>query len=155
LVGLCLVGGILYGPTNYDAISYRIPRTLDWLDAHHWHWIHVRDARLNTRPCGFEWLMAPFFVFLRTDRLLFLINFISFLLLPRLLFQLLMLMGVRRRVAWNWMWLAPSGYCFVLQAPSVSNDTFAAVYALAAMVFALRAWQEGVGCRVSGVEGGP
>jgi hypothetical protein len=37
------------------------------------------------------------------------------------------------------MWLAPSGYCFVLQAASISNDTFAAIYALAAMVFALRA----------------
>jgi hypothetical protein len=136
---LSFLGGALYGPTNYDALSYRVPRTLHWLADGHWSWIHVHDQRLNTRSTGFEWLMAPLFLFLRTDRLLFLINWISFLLLPGLVFQWLTAMGVRRRVAWNWMWLAPSGYCFVLQAASISNDTFAAVYALAAMVFALRA----------------
>jgi hypothetical protein len=136
---LSFLGGALYGPTNYDALSYRVPRTLHWLADGHWSWIHVHDQRLNTRSTGFEWLMAPMLLFLRTDRLLFLINLISFLLLPGLVFQWLSAMGVRRRVAWNWMWLAPSGYCFVLQAASISNDTFAAIYALGAMVFALRA----------------
>jgi hypothetical protein len=140
---LSFLGGALYGPTNYDALSYRIPRTLQWLADGHWSWIHVNDARLNTRPAGFEWLMAPQLLFLRTDRLLFLINFVSFLLLPGLVFQWFTAMGIRRRVAWNWMWLAPSGYCFVLQAASIGNDAFAAVYALGAMVFALRAKRKG------------
>ncbi len=136
---LSFLGGALYGPTNYDGLSYRVPRTLQWLADGHWSWVHVHDPRLNTRSTGFEWLMAPQLLFFRTERLLFLINFVSFLLLPGLVFQWLTAMSVRRRVAWNWMWLAPSGYCFVLQAASIGNDTFAAVYALAAMVFALRA----------------
>jgi hypothetical protein len=136
---LSFLGGALYAPTNYDALSYRLPRTLLWLADGHWGWLAANDPRLNTRSTGFEWLMAPMLLFLRSDRLLFLINWISFLLLPGLVFQWLTAMGVRRRVAWNWMWLAPSGYCFVLQAASISNDTFAAIYALGAMVFALRA----------------
>jgi hypothetical protein len=44
-------------------------------------------------------------------------------------------------VAWFWMWLLPTGYNFLLQAGSIGNDTFPAVYALAAVDFALRAWK--------------
>lgn len=143
LATLSFLGGILYGPTNYDGLSYRVPRVLQWLTDGHWSWIHVHDQRLNSRPAGFEWLMSPILLFFRTDRPLFLINFVSFLLLPGLVFQWLCAVGVRRSVAWNWMWLAPTGYCFVLQAASIGNDAFASVYALAAMVFALRAKRNG------------
>jgi hypothetical protein len=139
LAGLALVGGMLYAPNNYDGLSYRLPRVLHWLTEGRWHWIHTHDARLNTRACGFEWLTVPLLLFFHTDRLLFLINFVSYLLLPGLVFQLLSGLGVRRRVAWHWMWIVPSGYCFVLQAGSISNDAFATIYGLAAMVFALRA----------------
>jgi hypothetical protein len=38
------------------------------------------------------------------------------------------------------MWLLPTGYNFLLQAGSIANDTFPAVYALAAIDFAARAW---------------
>jgi hypothetical protein len=37
------------------------------------------------------------------------------------------------------MWLLPSGWCFIMQAGSTINDSFAAVYTLAALDFALRA----------------
>jgi hypothetical protein len=37
------------------------------------------------------------------------------------------------------MWLVPTGYCFVLQAGSIANDLFGAVFALAALDYALRA----------------
>ena len=43
------------------------------------------------------------------------------------------------RAAWHWMWLMPTGYCFLLQAGSIGNDLFGAVFALAALDFALRA----------------
>src|ERR1019366_6010247 len=51
--------------------------------------------------------------------------------------------GVRPRVAWHWMWLLQTGYCYLLQAGSISNDLFSAVYALAAVDFALRASKSG------------
>ena len=93
----------------------------------------------TTVRCGIEWVSAPFLALLKTDRPLFLINIVSFLLLPGLVFSVFTRLGVRRRVAWHWMWIAPTGYCFLLQAGSIGNDLFGAPFALAAVDFALRA----------------
>jgi hypothetical protein len=136
---MIFLGGAIYAPSNYDGLTYRLPRVLHWLAADQWHWIHTSFPRVNTRACGMEWLSAPIIALFRSDRPLFLINFISFLFLPGLLFSLLIRLGIRRRVAWYWMWIFPTGYCFVLQAGSIGNDSFAAPYALAAIDFALRA----------------
>jgi hypothetical protein len=135
---MIFLGGALYAPNNHDALAYRLPRVLHWLAADKWHWIHTDYSRVNNRACSFEWLSAPVIALFRSDRLLFLINLISFLFLPGLLFSLLTRLGIRRRVAWHWIWIFPTGYCFVLQAGSISNDSFAAPYALAAIDFALR-----------------
>jgi hypothetical protein len=139
LAALVLLGGILYAPTNYDALAYRLPRVLNWLAAGQWHWIHTSFDRLNNRSCGIEWVSAPVIALLKSTRPLFLINFISFLLLPGLVFSVFTRLGVRPRVAWHWMWLVPTGYGFLLQAGSIGNDLFGAVFALAAADFALRA----------------
>jgi hypothetical protein len=138
---LILLGGILYAPNNYDALSYRIPRVLNWLAENRWHWIHTQDGRMNTRITGSEWLMAPFLALTKTDRAVFLINFACFILLPGLVFSTFSRLGVNRRVAWNWMWLAPSGYTFILGAGGNANDILGVLYAIAGMHFALRAAQ--------------
>ena len=138
---LVLLGGVLYPPTTHTAMTYRTPRVLHWLAEGHWHWIHTSNYRMNDRCCGFEWLTAPVLLFAKTDRFLFLLNFIPFLLLPGLTFSVLTRLGVRPRVAWHWMWLLPTGYCFLLQAGSLANDAFPAIYALAAVDFGLRAWE--------------
>ncbi len=139
LAAMAFLGGVLYAPSNYDALTYRVPRVLNWLAEGQWHWIHTIFARMNTRSCGFEWVSAPLIVLFKTDRLLFLINVISFLLLPGLVFSVFTRLGVRRRVAWHWMWIVPTGYGFLLQAGSLGNDLFGATFALAAVDFALRA----------------
>jgi hypothetical protein len=139
LAAMTFLGGVIYAPTNYDALAYRLPRVLHWLQADQWHWIHSFFDRVNNRSCGIEWVSAPFLALLKTDRPLFLINLVSFLLLPGLVFSVFTRLGVRRCVAWHWMWIAPTGYCFVLQAGSIGNDLFGAVFALAAVNFALRA----------------
>ncbi|HEY1790484.1 MAG TPA: hypothetical protein VGJ73_20220, partial [Verrucomicrobiae bacterium] len=136
---MAFVGGAIYAPTNYDGLAYRLPRVLHWLAAGQWQWIHTDFPRLNNRGCGIEWVSAPLIAILKTDRFLFLINFIPFLFLPGLTFGVLSRLGVRRRVAWHWMWIAPTGYCFLLQAASIGNDAFGAPFALAAILFALRA----------------
>ena len=135
-----LVSGLLYAPNNHTGLTYRTPRVLNWLAEEHWFWIHTANYRMNNRACGFEWLTAPVLLFTRSDRSLFLINFIPFLLMPGLIFSLFTRLGVHRRVAWNWMWLLPLGYTFILQAGSIANDCFPTVYALAAVDFACRAW---------------
>jgi len=122
-------------------MTYHIPRVLHWLAARRWHWIHTSVVRMNYSGCDFEWLSAPFLLFMKSDRALFLLNFTPFLLLPGLIFSVFTRLGVRARVAWQWMWLFPTGYIFLLQAGSVGNDAFSAVYALAAMDFGCRAWE--------------
>ena len=139
LACLVFLGGMLYAPSNYDATTYRLPRVLSWLAEGHWFWIHTATVRMNDRSCGWEWIMAPVLLFTRSTRALFLINFIPFLLLPGLIFSMFTRLGIRGRVAAAWMWLVPTGYAFLLQAGGVGNDAFAAVYALAAIDFALRA----------------
>jgi hypothetical protein len=88
---------------------------------------------------SFEWIAAPLLILFKTDRLIFLINVISYALLPGIIYSVLVELRIRRRVAWYWMWILPSAYCFVLQAGSISNDMFATVYFLASAAFALRA----------------
>ncbi len=139
LAALVFLGGALYPPSNYDALTYRLPRVLHWLADGQWHWLHTGNQRMNGRSCGFEWLMVPILAATRSDRALFLINFLPFLLLPGLVFSVFTRLGVSARVAWPWMWLLPTGYNFLLQAGSIGNDACAAVYALAAVDFALRA----------------
>jgi hypothetical protein len=139
LAALAFLGGALHPPSNYDALAYRLPRILHWLAKGGFHWIHTDFQRLNVRAAGFEWVATPFILFTKSDRLLFLINIVSFLLLPGLVYSLFTRLGVRQRAAWYWMWLLPSAYCFVLQAGSIANDLFGAVFALAAVNFALRA----------------
>ena len=138
-----LVGGALYVPNNGDSDAYRIPRVLHWLGRDQWHWIHTFDFRMNAAACGWEWLSAPLILFTRTDRFLFLINWLSYLMLPGLIFSVFTRLRVRPRVAWWWAWLLSSGWCYAMQAGSVGNDSFAVIYALAAVDLALRAKARG------------
>ena len=139
VAALALAGGLLHAPVNYDALAYRTPRVLHWLAEGQWHWIHTDFQRVNTRGCGIEWITAPLLLFTGTDRLFFLINAISFLLLPGLCYSVLTGLGVRKKVAWHWMWVFPTGYCYLLQAGSIGNDLFGAMLTMAAVDFALRA----------------
>lgn len=140
LAALALLGGILYPPTNHTGLSYRVPRVLNWLDAGQWHWIYAPNIRMNTRTCGIEWLSAPLLLLFKSDRFLFLLNFIPYLIVPGLLFSMLRRLGVAARVAWQWMWIFPTGYVLLLQAGSIGNDAFPVIYAIAAIDFAARAW---------------
>src|ERR1019366_273063 len=139
IAAMSLLAGALYPALNCDGNAYRLPRVMHWLWAGQWHWMRTFDARMNIAACGMEWLSAPLILFSHSDRLLFLINWISYLLLPGLIFSVFTRLQVRPRVAWWWSWLLASGWCFVLQAGSAANDSFAAIYILAAVDLALRA----------------
>ena len=142
-VALALTGGLLHSPSNYDALCYRVPRMLHWLSAGQCHWIGSFDTRRDFSSHGFEWLMMPWFGTFGTFRFTFLINVISYLLMPGLVFSVFSSLGVRRSVAATWMWILPCGSCFVMEAGSIGNDFIATIYVLAAMVFALKARESG------------
>jgi len=136
---LAAVGGALHAPNNYDALTYRFPRVLHWWAASGWHWVFAPSVRTNVSGTGFEWLMMPVFMVTHSDRFFFLINIVSYLLLPSLVFLVFVAAGFPRRVAWFWMWLLPAALCYAMQAGSISNDTIAVVYFLSAIGFALQA----------------
>ena len=142
-VALTFIGGLLYAPNNYDALAYRVPRTLHWLAEGQWHWIHTNFYRMNTRAEGCEWTMAPLLLFAGTERILWLPNFFMFAAMPGLLFTLFRGCGAARRVAWQWMWILPCGYCFLLQAGGISTDLPGAFFGVAAVALALRSRKSG------------
>ena len=73
---LIFLGGVIYPPTNYTGLTYRVERVLQWLDHGQWWWIHTPNYRMNDRACGIEWLYAPLLLVTKSDRALFLVNFI-------------------------------------------------------------------------------
>ena len=136
---LAFVGGLAYAPNNYDYLTYRFSRVLNWSADRGWSWISTVNDRMNYSGTGFEWLMVPPLVLFKTDRLFFLINFVSYLFLPGLVFAVFSRLGVSRRISWWWMWIFPCGYCYILQAASAGNDSIAAVYLLAALFYLFKA----------------
>jgi hypothetical protein len=139
LAVVSVAGGLLACPQNGDTNAYRVPRVLHWIGQGGWHWIRTADSRMNIAGCAYEWLITPLILFTRTDRWIFLPNVLSYLLLPGLIFSVFRRMQVSPRVAWWWMWFLSTGWCYVQQACSTNNDSLGAVYALAAVDFALRA----------------
>ena len=139
---LSLASGLYAAPENGDSNGYRIPRVLHWLNESGWHWVRAGDSRLNIAGCGYEWLFAPLILFTHGVRWVFLPNIIAYFLLPGLLFAFFRRMKLDSRVAWWWSWLVASGWCYTMQACSTNNDSLAVIYALAALMFALRAREE-------------
>jgi len=93
---------------------------------------------MNNRATGFEWMSVPHFALFNSDRALFLINIIPFLLLPGALFGFLREFGASRRVAWLWMWTFPLAYGYLLQSASTANDAAATLYSITAVFAAQR-----------------
>lgn len=136
-----ILGGLLHAPNNFDAMNYRLPKVLAWLMAGEWHWLAANNNSLNTRASGTEWMMAPLIAWTGSDRMLFLLNQLPFLLMPGLVFGVFRGLGVSGQPARFWMWVLPSGYGFALQAGGIGNDLPAAIFALAAFDFGLR-WKK-------------
>lgn len=134
------LGGVIYPPTNHDGLTYRFPRVLHWIAEGRWHWIaDAPESQMNLSTHGYEWIMSFLFALTRSDRLFFLVNLISYAVLPGLTFAVLTRLGVGRRAAAWWMWLLPCGYGLALQAGSIGNDLFAVPYLFGGIFFALRA----------------
>ncbi len=139
VTALILAGALTNPPSNYDGLTYRMPKLLYWLQEQRWHWIDGIDFRLNITGTGFEWMSAPLVLFTGNDRSLFLINFIPYLLLPGLFFVAARGLRIPPRSARWWMWVWPMAYGVATQAGSIGNDMVGAALALASLAFAAEA----------------
>ncbi len=140
LIGL---GSVLHAPNNFDGLSYRAPRVLNWLAAHHWHWITTALEPTNYMMANYEWLTAPLLAATHNLHYTVVINWISFAVLPPLFFSLLRNFGVPRRVAYDWMWVFPSGCLIALLAGGIGNDLLGLAMILAGLHFARRFTERG------------
>ncbi len=122
VTGLVLLGSVLHEPNNYDGLNYRAPKVLNWLEAHRWHWIHSSCAAVNWSFPNYEWLSVPFYLLTGGFHATVVINWIAFALLPGLFFSLLRVLGASSRLAYDWMWIFPSGYVIALLAGGIGND---------------------------------
>ena len=136
---LILIGALANAPTNHDGLTYRLPRLLYWIQENGWFWIDGIDFRMDIAGVGSEWMMAPLLLLFRTDRVLFLLNFLPFLLLPGLFFSAALGLGLRAKIASRWMWIWPLAYGLAMQAGSIGNDALGAALGLAALAFAAEA----------------
>jgi uncharacterized membrane protein YiaA len=136
-------GGCWNAPNNFDALTYRLPRMLDWLSNGGWYWIPTTNMRMNFSAVGWEWTAMPLLTLTGSDRSLFLINATGFALLPGLVYSILRRLGVPSKVAWHWMWLVPLCYGMVTQAGSIGNDLTGTICFLISLYFGLRFRQTG------------
>ncbi|MES2659792.1 MAG: hypothetical protein V4689_14330 [Verrucomicrobiota bacterium] len=136
VTGLVLLGALMNPPSNYDGLTYRLPKLLYWLQENRWHWIDGIDFRLNITGAGIEWMSVPLILLTKSDRGLFLLNFVPFLLLPGLFFVAARGWGIRSRANSWWMWVWPTAYGVATQAGSIGNDMLAAALGLASLAFA-------------------
>lgn len=135
---LIVAGSLLHVPNNYDALAYRIPRVLHWTRHHHWYWINTPFGQLNYTLPNYAWLTVPLFLTTGGFAMDVVINWVAFLFLPPLFFSLLRAFGTPRRLAWNWMWIFPSGYMIAMQAGGLGNDLLGLTAILAALYCANR-----------------
>ncbi len=139
VAAMAFVGGAIYPPNNYDALTYRLPRMLNWLAAGHWFWIPTINDRMNYSACAWEWTAMPVFALLHSDRGLFLINATGFLLMPGLIFSVFRQLGVNRKAAWIWMWILPLAYGYATQAGGIGNDLMGTLLGLMSVHYGLQA----------------
>lgn len=130
---LVLLGALIYPPSNYDALTYRIPRVMHWLAERGWFWISTANPRQNYSGVAQEWLLAPILALTHSDRLLFLPNFICFIFFPSISFGFLRGIGASGRMAGVWMWLFPFAPAFLLQAGGMANDLLGAFFFLCSL----------------------
>lgn len=142
---LSLIGAVSYDPWSFDSTTYRLPRLLHWWAANHWYWIGTVDHRLDFSSCGFEWQMLPLLELTHSDRVLFLLNWLPYLMAPGLIFSVFQSVGINPRTARRWMWLLPMGYCYALQCGGLQNDGYALNFTLAAVGFAVVGYRSGRG----------
>lgn len=139
MIAAATIGGALYPPNNYDFLTYRFSRILYWWSEGSWHWVHTVNERINYSGANMEWMMMPLWIVLRTDRLFFMLNMISFLLLPGLIFSIYRGFGMGRKTCLCWMWILPAASCFATAAGGVGTDLYGAVLALASLALVLHA----------------
>ncbi len=140
LLLLILVGSIWSGsPKQGDFLEYRSARMLHWLMQEAIHFIPNWEPRVNYSGTGQEIALLPTMGIFKTDVFVMPVNFLMFATLPGILFQILRLFKVRRRISRSLMWiLPPSMSVLVTQAGGSGNDLESVWFCLLTLLLSLQ-----------------
>ena len=134
---LILVAAVAYPPTMLDALTYRLPRVLLWLQDNHVHHFQTADARLNYMPQAWGLVTLPF-IQLAGDRLVSFWNYASWVIFYFITFD------------WAWetsgslsksralAFIASTSTFAVLQASEAASDQFLTTLVLLSLRFVMQ-----------------
>jgi|GEM_PF-5241301 len=135
ICALSLLGAIFNTPWGYDSYSYRVARIVRWLQEGQYHWTGAADQRIDVCSLASDWQLLSILAITGSDRLLFLVNFVPYIIFPGMFYMAARGLHIRRQWALLGMWLVPLGYCFSLTSGGIQNDGVAGIHVIAAIAF--------------------
>ena len=143
---LALVAAVAYPPTMLDALTYRLPRILLWLQDHNVHHFQTADARLNYMPQGWGLATLPL-IQLAGDRLVSFWNYASWVMFYFIAFDWALEISGSLSKSRIMAFIASTSTFAVLQACEAASDLFVTTLIMLCLRFVMqfertRDWRE-------------
>jgi hypothetical protein len=143
---LVLVAAVAYPPTMLDALTYRLPRVLLWLQDNRVHHFQTADPRLNYMPQAWGLVTLPL-IQLAGDRLVALWNYTSWVLFYFIAFDWALEISGSLSKSRAMAFIASTSTFAVLQACEATTDLFTTTLVLLSLRFVMqfertRNWRE-------------
>jgi hypothetical protein len=135
--GLALVAALIYPPTMLDALTYRLPRILLWLQEDHIRHFLTVDERLNYMPHAWGLATLPL-IQLAGDRLVTLWNYASWIVFYLIAYDWAFEASGNVSKSRVMAFIASTSTFAVLQACEASSDLFTTAFVLVSLRFVLQ-----------------
>ena len=135
--GLALAAALIYPPTMLDALTYRLPRVLLWLQENHIRHFSTADERLNYMPQVWGLVTLPL-IQLAGDRLVTLWNYASWIVFYLIAYDWAFEVSGNVNQSRVMAFIASSSTFAVLQACEASTDLFVAALVLLSLRFVVQ-----------------
>ena len=135
--GLALVAALIYPPTMLDALTYRLPRILLWLQENHIRHFSTADNRLNYMPQAWGLVTLPL-IQLAGDRLVTLWNYASWIVFYLITYDWAFEVSGNVNQSRVMAFIASTSTFAVLQACEASSDLFVAALVLLSLRFVVQ-----------------
>jgi hypothetical protein len=134
---LALVAAVAYPPTMLDALTYRLPRILLWLQDNNVHHFQTADARLNYMPQGWGLATLPL-IQLAGDRLIPFWNYASWVMFYFIAFDWALEISGSPSKSRAMAFIASTSTFAVLQACEAASDLFMTTLVLLCLRFVMQ-----------------
>lgn len=136
--GLVLAIGIAAAPSNYDSMTYHLPRVMRWAQNGSVHFFPTHILRQNHMAPFAEWHLLNLWLLTGSDRLFHLVQWAAYVGSCVAVTLLAGLLGAGRKGEWLAFAFAAFTPMAILQAQTTQNDLAAGYYFLCFLFFGLR-----------------